>query len=621
MSQEYTIYDYWRIIRRRKWVIIFSVIIVIGAAHYFSLRREPVYRASAVCEVTAETVTGAGGTYHWYSAGMMETEIRVAQSRKVIERALELIGQITDETPVDEIDRLVSNISGKISVKQDGNTNLLSIEIKASQPERASILANSITESYIEVSQWQKQATIRSRREFMSSQLEYISEALRSSEDALLDYVNTGNLSGVKKSFTERLESLKLELQSLKSQYTERHPKVLETQERIKELESTLANISEERLVQQRLERDIKVNEELYFMLSRQHREMLIAAAGDPPRVRVINPAVKPRQPVSPRTAIGYGMGGMVGLVFGIILAFFKEHLDTSIGTIEELEEFLKLPVMGVIPYFTSEKDVGTAIDEIKERATGSGERSSRLIFAHKPKSTVSESFRTMETNVNFAFAGAEENTLLFTSTTMKEGKSVVVSNFALAAAQAHKKVLLVEADFRAPMLHRMFGVPKDNGLSEILIGKRKPEDVVKGTSDFVTGTLGDKVRNIGGIDDFKLITAGKLPPNPLTLFQSREFKDFLKKSQQKFDLVILDSSPILPVADSTVISSQVGGVVVVYKVGTVIRGALRRAIRQMTQTDANVLGVVLNQIRASEMKDKNFYYSYYHKYYGDEES
>ncbi|MGM0442284.1 MAG: CpsD/CapB family tyrosine-protein kinase, partial [Elusimicrobiota bacterium] len=191
----------------------------------------------------------------------------------------------------------------------------------------------------------------------------------------------------------------------------------------------------------------------------------------------------------------------------------------------------------------------------------------------------------------------------------------------ALSAAQAHKKVLLVEADFRAPMLHNMFGVPRNNGLSEVLIGKKNMDEVIKGTSDFVTGSLGDSVRNIAGIDDFKLITAGKLPPNPLPLFQSNEFENFLESARQKFDLVILDSSPILPVADSTVISSQVGGVVVVYKVGTVIRGALRRAIRQMTKTEANVLGVVLNQIRASEMKDKNYYYKYYHKYYGEEEA
>ncbi|MGM0442251.1 MAG: GumC family protein, partial [Elusimicrobiota bacterium] len=462
MSQEYTIYDYWRILRRRKWFIIFSVIIVLGAAHFFSLRKDPVYKASTVCEVTAQSVAGVGGTYQWYSAGMMETEIRVAKSRKVVERALEMKGEITEETPLNKIDELVSSVLKQIKVTQEGNTNLLKIEVSSHEPDKAANLANTIAEAYIEVSQWQKKQTSRERREFMSSQLEYISEALRSSEEALIDYMDTGDLSKVKSSFTDRLESLKLDLQSLKSQYTDQHPKVLETQERIEELQSSLSAISEERLVQQRLERDIKVNEELYFMLSKQYREMLVADAGEPPKVRVINPAIEPQSPESPGTAVGYGMGSIVGLIFGIILAFFKEQLDTSIGTIEEIEEFLKLPVLGIIPYFTPEKDVGTAIDELKEKASGSKKHSSRLVIAHKPKSSVSEAFRTMETNVDFTSTGIEDKTLLFTSTTMQEGKSVVVSNFALSAAQAHKKVLLVEADFRAPMLHNMFGVPRN---------------------------------------------------------------------------------------------------------------------------------------------------------------
>ncbi len=619
MAREYTVYDYWRILRRRKWTILLSVLLVTAAAYYFSARRRPVYRAAVLCEVTAETVYGAGGAYMWYSAGMMDTEVRVAQSRVVIKRALEKLGDLREDSPIDEVDRSVSRLARRVSVSREGNTNLLRIEVTSEDPEEAALYANTVAQAYIEVSQWQKIETGSARREFMASQLEYVSESLQRSEEALMEYARTGDLTSVRRSFTDRLETLKLELRSLESQYTPRHPRVLDLRDRITELQATLEALSRDALVRQRLERDIKINEELYFMLSRQHKEMLVAAAGDPPRVRVIDPAVRPAEPVASHTAAGYAMGGTVGLIFGIILAFFKEHLDTSIGTIEELEEFLKLPVLGVIPYFTADKDFGSPVDEFREKAAGPGELSQRLILARKPKSSVAEAFRTMETNIDFAGGGADTGTLLVTSTTLREGKSITSANFALAAAQAHKKVLLVEADLRAPVLHRIFGVPKDKGLSEVLIGKEKITDVIKDTTDFVMGPLGEKIRSTAGIDNFKLITSGKLPPNPLPLFQSGEFKRFLEKTKQMFDVVILDVSPILPVADSTVISSQVDGVVVIYKVGVVIRGALKRAISQLTQAKANVLGVVLNQIRAAEMKDKDFYYRYYHKYYGEE--
>ncbi|MFC2061676.1 GumC family protein [Elusimicrobiota bacterium] len=624
MAQEYTIYDYWRILRRRKWTIISSVVIVLLATHYFTSRRKPLYRAATTCEVTSKMSYGSEGMayYIWYAGGMMETETRIAISRLVLEKTLKDLEFVDEDISSPELDRAVAMLENKVNIMQEGDTNILRIEVVTDTPEKAALLANTIAQVYTEVSEWRKKDTNKGVRDFMADQLAYVSDKLRTSEEALLSYKKTGSLGGIRESFTTQLNRLKLDLKNESAKYTQKHPVVMDLKDKIRELEGTLSAISKESLIQTRLQREIQVNEELYFMLNKKYKEMLVASAGEPPRVRVINPAVVPSGPIKPSTPLNFGMGTVVGIIFGIILAFFRENLDTSIGTIEELEEFLKIPVLGVIPFFTNVKGSGSTIDEWKEKARKSTieDMRSRLAIFQNPKSSIAEAFRTLETNIDFAKTGTEKNTLLFTSTIMKEGKSVTVANFALAAAQSNKKVLLIEADFRAPVLHNIFGVPKENGFSEVLLGKKSITEVVKGTSDFIMGYMGkEKVQTTPGIDDFKLITSGKLPPNPLQLFNSKEFDRFLQEASNMFDLVIFDSSPILPVADPTVISSKVGGVVVVYRVGVVVRGALKRAISQLVQADANVLGVVLNQIRAAEMKSKDTYYRYYHKYYGEE--
>ncbi|MDA3792463.1 MAG: AAA family ATPase [Elusimicrobia bacterium] len=623
-SQDYTIYDYWRILKRRKWTIIFTVIIVLVSSTYFISRKKPIYRASAECEISSIGSGGSGQMYYvWYSGQMLETEKRIVSSRIVLEKTLKNIEQINENISPRKKDEAIRNLRSKLVVTSEGNTNILKIQVTSQDAQEVAPLANSVTQAYIETSDWRKQETNKEMRTFMSKQLAYVSDTLKSSEEALLNYKRTGSLKKVKEDFTARLSNLRIQLKDIKSQYTEEHPAVLDLEDRIRQLKETLSAVSKEALVQSRLEREIAVNEELYIMLNKKYKEILMASAGEAPKIRVINPAILPQRAVKRGAPLNYGMSVIIGLIFGMIIAFFKENLDTSIGTIEELEEFLKLPVLGVIPYFTADKSSPSTIDEIKDKAKRDSKSDllSRLVMIQSPKSSIAEAYRTLEINVDFSKSDKEDNTLLFTSTTMKEGKSITVSNFALAAANSNKKVLLIEADFRAPVLHTIFGVDKENGLSEILLGKLKVSEAVKGTSDFLIGHLQrEKLKKSAAIDNFHLITSGQLPPQPIQLLKSREFDKFLKEVKPKYDLIIFDSPPVLPVADATVISSRVGGVVVVYRVGTVIRGALKRAITQMTKSGANIMGVVLNQIRAAEMKSKDSYYRYYHKYYGREE-
>ena len=210
MSQEYTIYDYWRILRRRKYTIIISVALVLMATYYFTSRQKPVYRAATTCEVSPSISGAQANSYMWYSGKMLATEARIATSRMVLEKTLKRLELIENYVSPRQLDRAVNALNKSIKVSQDGDTNILRIEVVADKPEKASTLANAIAQVYIETSSWRKSETNKSLRDFMASQLDYVSDKLRVSEEALINYKKTGSLKGVKNEFTRQLSRLKL---------------------------------------------------------------------------------------------------------------------------------------------------------------------------------------------------------------------------------------------------------------------------------------------------------------------------------------------------------------------------------------------------------------------------
>ncbi len=612
---ELTLHDYWRIIRKRIRLVILSFLLVIAATIFYTMGQTPVYRAHTQVEIgkrfspanyLSEIIT-------WYPGDMMSTEARIATSRPVIEKTIRELSLAGKNPTPEKIDEEVSHWESKVAAHQVGNSNILQIEVTCADPEKAALVANTLTQVYLEKSYEVKIQARRDMRKFIGEQMRSVRESLEAAEDALYEFEKSGNIELVRRNLSQKLADMKLNLADLKRRYTARHPRVLDLEDNIKALKSTIAALSRKELAKRRLERDLKINEGLYTMLSKKYKEALIAESDKENTKRVINPAVKPSSPISPNRKLNVVVGGTVGLIFGFVLAFLKEHLDTSIATIEDVENFLKLPVLGIIPH------IAGADKNVRAREGGiakAGYHTNRLVIFSDPKSPIAESYRTLQTNVDFARTEDVGNVLLFTSTSLQEGKSITICNFALAAAQMSKKVLLVESDFRRPVIDKMFGLGREPGLSEVLRGAAKWEDVSRGTADFILGDLeSEKIIRIYGIDNLRVITSGKLPPNPTQILGSRRMKQFIEDVRKKFDIVLFDTAPVLPVADSIIMAPLVGGVVIVYQVGRTARGALRRAATQLEQAKAKLLGVVLNDIRASEMESIGYYYYYrYHE-------
>ena len=269
----------------------------------------------------------------------------------------------------------------------------------------------------------------------------------------------------------------------------------------------------------------------------------------------------------------------VAGLTLSLGLVFFVDYLDSRLKTPQDLKQYLGVPFLGMIPA-VPRKDAGNPL--LTDVGIGS----------------FSEAFKTVRTNVLFSSAEEGLRSLVVTSAGPGEGKSICSANIAIAMAQTGLRVLLVDADMRRPRVHEIFEIAEEPGLSNLLTGNAKASEVIQKSK----------------IPGLFLMSAGHIPPNPAELLSSPKFVDFLGALEDHFDWVVLDTPPVLVVADSMVVANKTTGVVFVVGADQTNRNAARNAIEQLTATNANVLGSVLN--RADIHRHSHYYSSYYRKEY-----
>ncbi|WP_068776164.1 CpsD/CapB family tyrosine-protein kinase [Paenibacillus sp. FJAT-26967] len=220
-----------------------------------------------------------------------------------------------------------------------------------------------------------------------------------------------------------------------------------------------------------------------------------------------------------------------------------------------------------------------------------------RLITHSNPKSHIAEAYRTLRTSIQFSSVDHEIKCILITSAQPEEGKSTTAANLAIAYAQENKKVLLIDADLRKPTLHKTFNVSNRTGLTHILVSRQEGDQALIETE----------------IPNLTLLTSGPIPPNPAELLGSNRMETFLEEVRNWYDIVIIDSPPLLAVTDSQIIAAKTDGVVLVINHGKVKRDRAQKALSQLNYVNARILGVVLNN-KAVSKKESSYYY-----YYGEQ--
>jgi capsular exopolysaccharide synthesis family protein len=326
------------------------------------------------------------------------------------------------------------------------------------------------------------------------------------------------------------------------------------------------------------LERDVESSKQIYESLLQRTKETGVASELKSSNIRVIDKAERPREPVAPRTRMNLLLALVTGSVLAFGLAFFFEYLDSRIKTPDELKAHLGLPSLGMVPAL----DPKTWKDK------------EPLLHAGVPPG-FAEAFRTIRTNVLFSSAEEGSRVLVVTSTGPGEGKTTVATNLAIGFAQAGQRVLLIDADMRRPRVHSVFGLKQEPGLSNLMVGNAKASESVHKTP----------------VPGLWVLGAGRIPPNPAELIGSQRFRDFLNSLKEHFDLILVDSPPVMAVTDAAIVAHAANGVIFVVGAEMTSHNAARGAVEHLEQGRAHFVGAVLNRV---ELERNAYYYSHYYR-------
>lgn len=574
---------------------------------------------------------------------------------------------VFEQQPVDEI---VDELLESLSVAEVGKmTNVIRVAYRSTDPERARDVVNLLVEGYLALNVAQRTAEAGKAVDFIGAQLEGVKQKLDRSEQELQQYkVETGRVTlgpegntllqkvvtveqqkadlalkrqridfaieelsrAIKNNqpFTPptiegvpqiaelagKLASLEAERKAMLNDYTPAHPAVIKIQSDIQRTQDAM--LSTYRTVRQELalgEADLgktlgsyeaqmgaipeaelelakrmrinQVNSELYTFLLQKQQEASIAEASTLSAATIIDKALTPLKPIKPNKKKNLALGLVLGLMLGVGLVFLLDYMDQSIKTSDDVRDRLGLPVLGIIP----------RIPFADEDAKLPGKR---LVTTLAPRSPVVEAFRALRTNLNFIIAREAHKVILVTSSLPDEGKSTVSGNLAAILSQTGAKVLLVGCDLRRPSLYAMFGQNFDPGLTNLL---------VEGEQAAVRKLDNPKL-------DF--LPAGKIPPNPAEILGSERMKKFLAMTRERYDYVVLDAPPVLPVTDAQILAPLSDLVLVVLEPCRVPERAAQQMVESLRAVDAPISGVVLNDKSGRGFKYYGSYNYYGNKYY-----
>jgi capsular exopolysaccharide synthesis family protein len=277
--------------------------------------------------------------------------------------------------------------------------------------------------------------------------------------------------------------------------------------------------------------------------------------------------------------------------MLGLAAAVAVEQFDDSVKSPDEARDSFDLTVLGTIPQ----------IKEAAARRKTADGTSHRLVTHLDPKSPVAEAYRSLRTNLAFARAHDQLKTIVLTSPGPADGKSTTVANLAITFAQQGQRTLLVDADLRRAVLDKLFSVRREPGLTDLLVGRAQLADVV----------------HESGIDNLSVLGSGPFPPNPSELLGSQAMRDVLSEASSAYDIVMLDSPPLLAVTDAAVLSTLVDGAILVVRMGATPRTSVRRAMSQLQTVHGRLIGAVLNDVDFRSGLYGGGYGYYYYYYYG----
>ena len=357
------------------------------------------------------------------------------------------------------------------------------------------------------------------------------------------------------------------------------------------------------------LQQEIETNKGLLDSLLQRSKENDVVLAGRPNNISIVDYAITPDYPIGPARMRSVMLAFVLALALGIGLALFLEYLDDTVHSTDDVEKFLRLPALAVIPAMGSgaaRRRLLTPANALQKR-NGSNGGNPELLLNLTGRSALAESYRQLRTSILLSTAGRAPKTLLVTSSLPGEGKTTTAVNTAISLAQTGANVLIIDADMRRPRLRSIFDLPEKEGLSSILSSEMKPQDMLDAIAkDPATG--------------LHVLTSGPIPPNPAELLGSDQMRKLISVLGVPFTHIVIDSPPVSSFTDGVLIASMVDGVLLVVQGGKSSRGVVRRSRQLLLDVGAKIFGVVLNNV---SIRSHDYYYyhqRYYHESYYSKE-
>jgi capsular exopolysaccharide synthesis family protein len=388
--------------------------------------------------------------------------------------------------------------------------------------------------------------------------------------------------------------------ESVQQNYTTAQSRVELLQEALDKQKSQANDLAEKLVQYHILQHDAESNKQLYDGLLQKLKEAGITAGLRSSNIRVVDPALAPSYPSRPQKARNILLGFLVGLVGGVGLALFREYLDNTVKSPDDVEALTGLPSLAVVPSLPGLTGHQGRLSKLAREGAPQGTSGSRveLLSYMQPKSQISEAFRALRTSLLLSQADHPPQVILVTSALPREGKTTAAVNLAVTLAQLGDRTLLMDSDLRKPGVRRALNLTmgKDVGLSSYLAG---------------VSTLDEVLMPHPTISNLVALTTGPVPPSPADLLSSHRMREGIAELRRRFKFVVIDSPPIMAATDAVILSALTDGVLLVVRSGTTPKEAFTRTRDLLAAVKCRLLGVVLNAVDSSA---PDYYYSY--RYY-----
>ena len=490
---------------------------------------------------------------------------------------------------------VLDSLQAQVRVEERGKrSGILVLELEGTDRSRITAILNAAIDTYLRQNVEQKSAEASKTLAFLESQLPSLKANVNGAEAAFNAFRlrnGTVDLSAETKAMMDRsaalekdISELELKRSELRQSFTDNHPNLIAVAKKLALLRSEQAQINARmrtlptaEVNSGRLTRDVKVASELYVALLNRAQELKVAKSGTVGDVRIIDRAYPPAHRSSPKSGAVLTLASLLGLGLGVVVVLTRRAMDQRAEDAEEIETATGLSVYVSVPHSEAEARL--------PRGT-SRSRGTPLPFlaAEDPGDPAVETMRSLRTSLQFALLEAPNNVVTLTGPAPGVGKSFVSVNLAYVLASTERRVLLVDGDLRRGRIHRYFGIERKPGLSDVVSGSARLEDCLHATH--------------GG--QLFVLPTGRIPPNPAELLASQRFETVLNELSRLFDLVIVDTPPLLAVTDSLLVARHAGVNLLVLRARQHTMREISLSAKQFAQNGTRLHGAVLNDVRAS---------------------